>query len=77
MTPSARRRICALDGGVRAAPLNRTKASPRSGEFARYVPQYRELPVAQAFSPLNEVPDLKAHLWLFEGVRHRSAVSPL
>ena len=64
-----RREFDALYVGARAVLLNETKSSPRmpvtlgafaefleSGEFARYFPQYRELPIVAAFSSLS-IPD--------------------
>ena len=63
-----RREFDALYVGARAVLLNETKSSPRmsdaqafaefleSGEFARYFPQYRELPIVPAFSSLS-IPD--------------------
>ena len=63
-----RREFDALYVGTRAVLLNETKSSPRmsdaqafaefleSGEFARYFPQYRELPIVAAFSSLS-IPD--------------------
>ena len=65
---SRRREFDALYVGTRAVLLNETKSSPRmsdaqafarfleSGEFARYFPQYRELPIVPAFSSLS-IPD--------------------
>ena len=65
---SRRREFDALYVGTRAVLLNETKSSPRasdarrfaefleSGEFARYFPQYRELPIVAAFSSLS-IPD--------------------
>ena len=65
---SRRREFDALYVGTRAVLLNETKSSPRasdarrfaefleSGEFARYFPQYRDLPIVAAFSSLS-IPD--------------------
>ena len=62
---SRTREFDALYVGTRAVLLNQTKSSPRSedarafaeflrsGEFARYFPQHRELPIVPAFSSLS------------------------
>ncbi len=67
---SRRREFDALYVGTRAVLLNETKSSPRasdarrfaefleSGEFARYFPQYRELPIVPAFSSLSIPADM-------------------
>ena len=72
--PSRTREFDALYVGTRAVLLNETKSSPRasdarrfaefleSGEFARYFPQYRELPIVPAFSSLSIPDDLVTYL---------------
>ena len=72
--PSRTREFDALYVGTRAVLLNETKSSPRasdarrfaafleSGEFARYFPQYRELPIVPAFSSLSIPADLVTYL---------------
>ena len=71
---SRTREFDALYVGTRAVLLNETKSSPRasdarrfaefleSGEFARYFPQYRELPIVPAFSSLSIPDDLVTYL---------------
>ena len=71
---SREREFDALYVGTRAVLLNETKSSPRmsdaqaftrfleSGEFARYFPQYRELPIVPAFSSLSIPDDLVTYL---------------
>ena len=71
---SRRREFDALYVGTRAVLLNETKSSPRasdarrfaefleSGEFARYFPQYRELPIVAAFSSLSIPDDMVTYL---------------
>ena len=71
---SRTREFDALYVGSRAVLLNETKSSPRasdarrfaefleSGEFARYFPQYRELPIVPAFSSLSIPDDLVTYL---------------
>ena len=71
---SRRREFDALYVGTRAVLLNETKSSPRasdarrfaefleSGEFARYFPQYRELPIVPAFSSLSIPDDMVTYL---------------
>ena len=71
---SRRREFDALYVGTRAVLLNETKSSPRasdarrfaafleSGEFARYFPQYRKLPIVAAFSSLSIPDDLVTYL---------------
>ena len=65
---SRTREFDALYVGTRAVLLNETKSSPRpedarafmeflrSGEFGKFFPQHRELPIVPAFSSLN-IPD--------------------
>ena len=71
---SRRREFDALYVGTRAVLLNETKSSPRasdarrfaefleSGEFARYFPQYRDLPIVAAFSSLSIPDDMVTYL---------------
>ena len=71
---SRRREFDALYVGARAVLLNETKSSPRasdarrfaefleSGEFARYFPQYRDLPIVAAFSSLSIPADMVTYL---------------
>ena len=71
---SRTREFDALYVGTRAVLLNETKSSPRvddakafveflrGGEFARYFPQYRELPVIPAFSSLSIPDDMVTYL---------------
>ena len=71
---SRTREFDALYVGTRAVLLNETKSSPRvddakafveflhGGEFARYFPQYRELPVIPAFSSLSIPGDMVTYL---------------
>jgi hypothetical protein len=68
--PSRRREFDALYVGEFAVLLNETKSSPRaedaqafldflrSGEFARYFPEYRDLPIVPVFSSLYLPADL-------------------
>ena len=71
--PSREREFDALYVGTRAVLLNETKATARpeyarafvefleSGQFARYVPEYRELPIVPVFSSLS-IPDVVTYL---------------
>ena len=71
---SRTREFDALYVGTRAVLLNQTKSSPRaedarafveflqSGEFARYFPEYAELPIVPAFSSLNIPDDMVTYL---------------
>ena len=71
---SRRREFDALYVGTRAVLLNSTKSSPRSedarafveflrnGEFARYFPEHRKLPIVPAFSSLSIPEDLVTYL---------------
>ena len=68
------REFDALYVGTRAVLLNDTKSSPRindarrfarfveRGEFARYFPQYRELPIVPVFSSLSIPEDMVEYL---------------
>ena len=68
------REFDALYVGTRAVLLNDTKSSPRindarrfarfveSGEFARYFPQYRDLPIVPVFSSLSIPEDMVEYL---------------
>ena len=72
--PSREREFDALYVGTRAVLLNETKATARpeyarafvefleSGQFARYVPEYRELPVVPVFSSLSIPADVVTYL---------------
>lgn len=72
--PSRRREFDALYVGEFAVLLNETKSSPRaedaqtfldflrSGEFARYFPEYRDLPIVPVFSSLYLPGDLVTFL---------------
>ena len=72
--PSRRREFDALYVGEFAVLLNETKSSPRaedaqafldflrSGEFARYFPEYRDLPIVPVFSSLYLPADLVTFL---------------
>lgn len=72
--PSQRREFDALYVGEFAVLLNETKSSPRaedaqafldflrSGEFARYFPEYRDLPIVPVFSSLYLPADLVTFL---------------
>ena len=69
-----RREFDALYVGTRAVLLNETKSAAlseyatrfvqflKSGEFALYFPEYRDLPVVPAFSSLSIPPDLITYL---------------
>ena len=69
-----RREFDALYVGTRAVLLNETKSTAlseyatrfvqflKSGEFALYFPEYRELPVVPVFSSLSIPPDLITYL---------------
>ena len=71
---SRRREFDALYVGTRAVLLNSTKSSPRSedarafveflrnGEFARYFPEHRKLPIVPAFSSLSIPEDMVVYL---------------
>ena len=71
---SREREFDALYVGRRAVLLNETKASARpeyahtfvrfleSGRFARYFPEYRELPIVPVFSSLSIPADLVTYL---------------
>ena len=71
---SRTREFDALYVGTRAVLVNQTKSSPRaedarafveflqSGEFARYFPEYAELPIVPAFSSLNIPDDMVTYL---------------
>ena len=71
---SRTREFDALYVGTRAVLLNQTNSSPRaedarafveflqSGEFARYFPEYAELPIVPAFSSLNIPDDMVTYL---------------
>jgi hypothetical protein len=71
---SREREFDALYVGTRAVLLNETKASARpeyarafvgflrSGQFARYFPEYRELPIVPVFSSLSIPPDVVTYL---------------
>ena len=75
---SRTREFDALYVGTRAVLLNQTKSSPRSedarafveflrsGEFGKFFPQYRELPIVPAFSSLSIPDDMVTYL-----TRHR------
>ena len=75
---SRTREFDALYVGTRAVLLNETKSSPRpedarafveflrSGEFGKFFPQYRELPIVPAFSSLSIPDDMVTYL-----TRHR------
>ena len=68
------REFDALYVGTRAVLLNETKATARpgyarafvefleSGQFARYVPEYRELPIVPVFSSLSIPADVVTYL---------------
>ena len=68
------REFDALYVGTRAVLLNDTKSSPRindarrfarfveSGQFARYFPQYRDLPIVPVFSSLSIPEDMVEYL---------------
>ncbi len=68
------REFDALYVGTRAVLLNDTKSSPRindarrfarfveRGEFARYFPQYRDLPIVPVFSSLSIPEDMVEYL---------------
>ena len=72
--PSREREFDALYVGTRAVLLNETKASARpeyarafvefleSGQFARYFPEYRELPIVPVFSSLRIPADVVTYL---------------
>ena len=72
--PSREREFDALYVGTQAVLLNETKASARpeyarafvdfleSGQFARYVPEYRELPIVPVFSSLSIPADVVTYL---------------
>ena len=72
--PSREREFDALYVGTRAVLLNETKATARpeyarafvefleSGQFARYVPEYRELPIVPVFSSLSIPADVVTYL---------------
>jgi hypothetical protein len=71
---SRTREFDALYVGTRAVLLNETKSSPRaddarafteflrSGEFALYFPQYKDLPIVPAFSSLSIPDDMVTYL---------------
>ena len=71
---SREREFDALYVGTRAVLLNQTKASARpeyarafvefleSGQFAQYVPEYRELPIVPVFSSLSIPADVVTYL---------------
>ena len=75
---SRTREFDALYVGTRAVLLNETKSSPRSadarafmaflrsGEFGKFFPQHRELPITPAFSSLSIPDDMVTYL-----TRHR------
>ncbi|MDE0219133.1 MAG: hypothetical protein OXJ90_07675, partial [Spirochaetaceae bacterium] len=72
--PSREREFDALYVGTKAVLLNETKATARpeyarafvrfleSGEFARYVPEYPELPIVPVFSSLSIPADVVTYL---------------
>ena len=72
--PSREREFDALYVGTRAVLLNETKATARpeyarafvefleSGQFARYVPEYRDLPIVPVFSSLSIPDDVVTYL---------------
>ena len=72
--PSHEREFDALYVGTQAVLLNETKASARpeyarafvrfleSGQFARYFPEYRELPIVPVFSSLSIPADVVTYL---------------
>ncbi len=72
--PSHEREFDALYVGTQAVLLNETKASARpeyagafvrfleSGQFARYFPEYRELPIVPVFSSLSIPAELVTYL---------------
>ena len=72
--PSREREFDALYVGTKAVLLNETKATARpeyarafvefleSGQFRRYVPEYRELPIVPVFSSLSIPADVVTYL---------------